>query len=105
MAPAQLQELLLQLDGVFDLAAVERIREALAVVATGGALRIDLSHVREVHDAGLASLARALRRCGRAAKVVVCGLSRHQVRILRYLGVDLTVLAPRGPMLDDSPTA
>jgi len=95
MPTAQLQELLLQLDGVFDLASVERVREALAVVATGGALRIDLSHVRELQDAGLAGLARVLRRSGRAAKVVVCGLSQHQVRILRYLGIDLAALAAR----------
>jgi len=85
-------ELLLKLDGVFDQRAAERIAEALACVGPGGALRVDLSQIREFHDAGLAALARSLSASGRAVRVVVRGLRQHQVRILGYLGVDLDAL-------------
>ncbi|MBK9518429.1 MAG: STAS domain-containing protein [Anaeromyxobacter sp.] len=86
-------ELLVQLDGIFDLGAAERIGEALASVAPGGALRIDLTQVREFHDAGIASLARILGAGGQAVCVVLSGLRQHQLRILQYLNVDLAALA------------
>ncbi len=85
-------EFLLTLEGVFDQRAAERIAEALACVAPGGALRIDLSQVRDFPDAGLAALARSLNRGGRAVRVVLRGLRQHQLRILGYLGVDLDAL-------------
>jgi len=93
-------EFLLRLDGVFDQRAAERVAEALACLAPGAALRIDLSQVREFHDAGLALLARSLDRGGRAVRVVLRGLCQHQLRILGYLGVDLGALEalPAGAM-------
>jgi anti-anti-sigma regulatory factor len=85
-------EFLVQLEGDFDLRAAERVAEALACVQPGGALRLDLSRVREFHAAGLAALARTLRVSGRAVRVVVRGLRQHQRRLLGYLGVDLDAL-------------
>lgn len=86
-------EFLVKLDGVFDLFAAERIAQALVLVGPGGALSVDLTQVREFHDAGLAALARSLTTSGRAVRVVLRGLRQHQERILAYLGVDLAALA------------
>lgn len=80
---AQVQEL--RLEGVFDLAAAHRL-ERLMLQATCR-LVIDLTHVRELHDTGMAALAHALRR-GAAVPVSLRGLSQHQERLLRYLGVE-----------------
>ena len=89
-------ELKFHLDGVFDLSAARRVAEALEVLAPGGAIRIDLTQVREFHDAGIAALARTLTESGRAVRVVLSGLRQHQLRILEYLGVDLALLAQGG---------
>jgi anti-anti-sigma regulatory factor len=90
---AQVAQVLVRFDGVFDVAAAERVAEALAVVKPGGALRLDLTQVREFHDAGVAALARTLAATGDAVRVVVAGLRQHQLRILTYLGVDVLALA------------
>ena len=91
MAMADEQEL--RLDGVFDGEAAERIAEALTRVGPGGALRVDLTQIRDFPDAGLAALARVLTASGLAVRVVLGGLCQHQVRILGYLGVDVDALA------------
>jgi hypothetical protein len=90
---APLALLLIRIDGVFDLRAAQRIAEALAVVGPGGALRVDLTHVREFQDAGVAALARSLAATGSAVRVMVAGLRKHQLRILDYLGVDVAAIA------------
>ncbi len=95
--PHQIPQLLVQLDGVFDVAAAEKVVEALAEVRPGGALRLDLTQVREFHDAGVAALARSLNAAGDAVRVVVAGLRQHQLRILSYLGVDVLALAAPQP--------
>lgn len=81
-------ELVLALDGVFDLVAARRIEEALAMVRAGGVLAIDLSRVVEFQDLGLAALAVTVRRSGSAVRIVLRGLCQHQLRLLHYLGVD-----------------
>ena len=86
-------QVLMQVDGVFDVAAAARVAEAISVVSPGGALRVDLTQVREFHDAGVAALARVLTATGDAVRVVVAGLRLHQLRILEYLGVDVLSLA------------
>jgi len=48
--------------------------------------RIDLTQVREFHDFGIAVLAQALTR--RKAEVTLPGLRQHQIRVLRYFGID-----------------
>ncbi len=71
--------------GTFDIRAAQEVARELA-----GALHfevcLDLSGVRVFHDFGLAVLAQSL--AGRSPPVRVLGLNLHQVRLLRYLGVD-----------------
>jgi hypothetical protein len=74
----------IQMEGTFDLPAAERVALALQAAPAGQEVRLDLTRVREFHDFGVAVLARALQ--GR--RVEVRGLRTHQVRLLRYLGVE-----------------
>jgi hypothetical protein len=71
-------------DDPFDLAAAQRIAQALA---TGGpdATEVDLRHVRVFHDHGVACLGHVLAAYG--GQVSVRGLRRHHFRLLRYLGI------------------
>jgi hypothetical protein len=59
---------------------------ALLGAASGDRVVVDVTRVREFHDFGVAALGRALTRC--RADVKVRGLRQHQVRVLRYFGVD-----------------
>jgi hypothetical protein len=72
------------MEGVFDAAAAQRLASALAD-DDDGEVRVDLTRVREFHDFGIALLARAL--AGRSG-ISVSGLRQHQVRLLRYFGID-----------------
>ena len=74
----------IRVDGVFDVAAAQRLARELAE-AGEAEVRIDLTRVREFHDFGVALLARAL--AGRP-EVTVAGLRQHHLRLLRYLGID-----------------
>ena len=72
-------------DDPFDLAAAERVMRELA--ASGGVpTEVDLRHVREFHDHGVAFLAHAI--AAMAGLVSVRGLRQHHLRLLRYLGID-----------------
>jgi hypothetical protein len=74
----------IRLEGVLDVPAARELARALAL-AGDGAVRIDLTDVREFHDVGVAVLAREL--AGRA-RTSVAGLRQHHLRLLRYLGID-----------------
>jgi anti-anti-sigma regulatory factor len=78
------EPLLIQADGTFDVPAAERVARELQA-APDAEVRIDLTQVRDFHDFGVAVLARALvsRR-----QVDVRGLRTHQIRLLKYLGID-----------------
>lgn len=76
--------------GVFDAPAARRVEAAIARVRPRAQLRVDLTHVREFHDAAIGVLASALSSC--AADVAVRGLRHHQIRMLRYFGVDAAPL-------------
>jgi hypothetical protein len=75
----------IRMEGTFDLPAAREVAEALEAAPAGLEVRLDLTRVREFHDFGVAVLARALQ--GR--RVDVRGLRTHQLRLLRYLGVDM----------------
>jgi len=75
---------LIELEGTFDVPAAMQVAQVLEDAPAGLQVRIDLSRVREFHDFGIALLARALK--GRPADVR--GLRQHQVRLLRYLGIE-----------------
>lgn len=89
---AAIADLVVRLEGVFDLRAAQRVGEALSCVLPGGALCVDLTRVQDFQAAGVAELARTLRPEGRSVRVVLQGLRRHQVRLLRYLGTDPAAL-------------
>lgn len=74
----------IRVEGVFDAAAAQRLATALDQ-AHGGDVRVDLTEVREFHDFGIAMLARALT--GKRG-VAISGLRHHQLRLLRYFGID-----------------
>ncbi len=74
----------IRVEGVFDAAAAQRLANALES-ADGDDVRVDLTDVREFHDFGIAMLARALS--GRH-RVALSGLRQHQLRLLRYFGID-----------------
>ena len=72
-------------DGVFDGVAAREVADRLAGAQLGAEVHIDLTHVREFHDFGVAVLAQALAAC--PAHVAVQGLRHHHRRLLRYLGI------------------
>lgn len=76
--------LVIQADGTFDVPAAERVARELSA-AEGLEVRVDLTRVRDFHDFGVAVLARALAS---RRQVSVRGLRTHQIRLLRYLGID-----------------
>lgn len=86
---ANIERFSIECTGVFDLQAALGLDETIALVKRGGAVELDLSKVREFHDAGLAVLARTLQRLDATHRIDVRGLRERQLRLLRYLGVEL----------------
>jgi anti-anti-sigma regulatory factor len=84
--PSDESPILIELSGTFDVPAAQRLAHALAAADRGRTVRVDLTHVREFHDFGVAVLAQAL--AGRSHRVAVRGLRQHQLRLLRYLGLE-----------------
>ena len=84
MTKAAGQQTVIRVEGVFDAEAAERLASDLAS-ADGETVKVDLTSVRELHDFGIGMLARALS--GRRG-VAVSGLCQHQLRLLRYFGID-----------------
>lgn len=98
-------ELLIEMDGVFDVPAAKRLGTLLARALPGDSIRIEAARVSHFQDFGLALLAQALEET-RAARVALRGLRDHQLRILRYFGVDASRLRLRVPALElDVPPA
>ena len=81
------QDRVIRIDGVFDIDAARHVQAAIAEAMPGHRLDLDLTHVREFHDFPVAMLAESLSTASRV-RVVVRGLTQHQRRLLRYLGVD-----------------
>ncbi len=79
-------EVVIKVEGAFDAKAALRLSAWLEEVPQGDALVIDFTQVRACEDFGLASVAGDLVA---RERLVVHGLTRHQERMLRYLGVEL----------------
>jgi len=77
---------LIRFSGAFDGLAARRLEALLSRIEPGVRLCVDLTQVRELPDFSLAVLAQALTRC--EAQLTLLGLSQHQIRVLRYCGVD-----------------
>src|SRR5512133_3815682 len=76
----------IRIEGVLDGIAARRLEALLVAADAGVPFHIDLTHVREFHDFGIAVLGQALTRS--RAKVTLRGLRQHQIRVLRYFGID-----------------
>jgi anti-anti-sigma regulatory factor len=85
-APIPHPESIISLEGVLDGLAALRVEEVLVRMGPGDRVLVDVTKVREFHDFGVAVLGRALARC--RAEVKLRGLRHHQVRVLRYFGID-----------------
>lgn len=81
VAPPALE---LRLSGSFDLPAARALAETL-IAAGRVRIVLDFGHARELHADALALLSRALQLVGE--RVSLRGLTRHHVRLFRYLGV------------------
>ncbi len=79
-------EVVIRIGGTFDARAASRLAGWLVEVPRDDALVLDFTQVRACEDFGLASVAEDLHARG---QLVVRGLTRHQERMLRYLGVPL----------------
>jgi hypothetical protein len=77
---------MIRLEGVFDGLAARRLEALLVEAEADAEVHVDLTQVREFHDFGIAVLGQALTRS--RAHVTVRGLRQHQLRVLRYFGVD-----------------
>jgi ABC-type transporter Mla MlaB component len=84
-AATRSESIQLSVAGPFDLPAARRIVHALADTSEETLVHIDLTRVSHFDDSGVALLGRALARHRRAE---VRGLRSHQVRLLRYLGIE-----------------
>ncbi len=87
------------MNGAFDVPAAKRLGAMLGRARAGEAIRIDASRVTAFEDFGLALLAQALGETA-ASRVALRGLRGHQLRILRYFGVDAARLRSRVPALE-----
>ena len=92
-------ELLIEVEGVFDVPAAKRLGVALERARPGETIRVDVGRVSAFEDFGLALLAQALGETS-AARVRLRGFRGHQLRILRYFGVDPAKLRSRVPTLE-----
>lgn len=82
----------ISLEGTFDVPAARLLENSLQRLGPGPGIRVDFAGVRRFNDFAVAVLAQALK--GAAGSVKVRGLSLHQVRLLRYFGVDPEVFRP-----------
>jgi hypothetical protein len=85
-------ETIIRVDGTFDGQAAARLARRLGELNAAGKLVIDFTRVEVFHDLGVATVAREL--AGHVG-LRVRGLARHQLRLLRYCGVEV-----REPALD-----
>jgi len=84
----------IDLDGLFDSQAAQRLGATLSCVKQGGAAVVDFTRVREFHDVGLAILARTIRESRQSMQLDVRGLRDQQRRLLGYFGVEFAADRP-----------
>lgn len=87
----------LRLNGRFGPEEAKELGQALADASPGGRVTIDFGWVREFQDLAFGPLADSMRRCRGSVKLL--GLALRQLRILRYLGIDLDAEAGAHPLL------
>lgn len=73
--------------GAFDPFAASQLRARLAELPREACVMLDFSRASAVSDLALAVLASAFE-APRHPRVVLRGMTHHQERVLRYLGID-----------------
>lgn len=76
-----------QVEGIFDVRSARRVSEYIEGAAARGRVRVDLTKVTQFDDFGIAVLAQTLKHA-RLLQVSVVGLRMHQLRLLRYFGIE-----------------
>jgi hypothetical protein len=84
-------EVVVRISGGFDATAAAALAACLMEVPRGAELVLDFTRVRFSEDHGLAWLAGEL---GPRLRLEVRGLTRHQERLLRYLGLGARAAPP-----------
>lgn len=79
-------EVLIQVAGTFDRNAAARLSRRLSELPRATRLVIDFSRVDDLQDLGVAAVAQQLAD---HSGVALRGLGRHQLRLLRYCGLEL----------------
>lgn len=85
----------------FDAPDAERVADAVLAFAPFSRLTVDFTNVREFSDAAVIPLARTLAGLDRV-HVLLRGMTRHQYRLLRYLGLEVG-FAPTSEGYEDPP--
>lgn len=85
-----------RLEGRFDAPQARSLGELFSMFRPVRHVVIDFRNVREVDDAAVANLARALGAFPES-RVTFRGLSRHLRRLLRYVGLDAGEAAELDP--------
>ena len=80
-------DLLLRLEGTFDVPAAWRVRDEVARAPRLARVIVDFTHVTHCHEFALAVLFTALATLRRGG-VEMRGLSKHHLTLLRYLGFE-----------------
>jgi hypothetical protein len=86
-------EMVIRVRGSFDRLAARRLSTCVSDLPAAAPLVIDFSLVNEIEDLTVTAVARELARRG---AVQLRGLGRHQLRLLRYCGLDLGARSDRG---------
>lgn len=76
----------IRMEGAFDLPAARLVAHTLQRMSPGEDVVVDFTHVRQFHDFAVALLAKAVAQ--RDGAVKLHGLRMHQIRLLRYFGID-----------------
>ncbi len=84
------EHILLRLDGTFDADEGWRLHDVLSRIDPGALVTLDFSQVRRFHDFAIALLAQDISSL--EGRIAARGLCQHQLRILRYFGVDVAGL-------------
>ncbi len=86
--------ILKKVGSAFTVGDAERMAEMLESLAPFSDLVLDFTGVRECHDAAFLALVKMLQRLVDVA-VVVRGLTHHEARLLKYLGLRATEVCAR----------
>jgi hypothetical protein len=83
----------------FSAPEAERVSETVLALAPVSSITLDFTDTRELQDATILPLASLVVKL-QVDRVQLLGLTRHQVRLFRYLGLDPADAPPDGQRAD-----